>query len=670
MAVELAVQSHRSISRAVMQEVRSYQPEVLIVGARNRIGQGRYTFGRHLDPVIQGVPCRVVVIRGDVDRGIQRVLVPAAGGPNAPEAFEIARALAPDGQITTLYVALESRGPVGRLVGHDRLKALLDRLPLEQLGQIATKVVTAPTVTEGILQEAGQGYDLVIVGAGGENLVGRFLFGSIPQTVLSQSPSAAMIVRQRLGHLDSFWRRLWVHVFGLVPHLSVQEQAEIQKVVRRGSRPSPDFYITLTLAAGLASLGLLMNSPTIVIGAMLVAPLMTAILGMGFAVVLGDLRFLWGAAATALRGMVLAILMGLAVSLIVPGSVVTDAIRSTAQPSLFDLVVALLAGAAAAYALCRHDVSAALVGVAVAGSLTPPLTTVGIGISLGDLSIAWGAGLMFMANLAAIVAASATVFLLLGFRPQAGSRHRFLVLQRGYWSFALLLGLIAIPLVGLTRQSLSEVHRTGEIERVLRAELRRYPGSELVTWMYSVGDEGTLQIEATVRLPVALDHAQAVHLQEQVAQRLEQSVALSLSMVPTQRLQAYDPPTPTNTPSPTPTGLPSPTATPTSTSTPVPTLTPTASPTPTPIPTLTPLPTSAPTPTPWVAQVTGVDTAGLRVRYSPAGVIMGRLPAGSSVVILDGPVEAGGQIWYQVISLTERLEGWVVGEYLDLAPPP
>ena len=118
-------------------------------------------------------------------------------------------------------------------------------------------------------------------------------------------------------------------------------------------------------------------------------------------------------------------------------------------------------------------------------------------------------------------------------------------------------------------------------------------------------------------------------------------------------------------PTPTPTGVP----TPTRTSTPTPTPTSTPVPTRTPAPTLTPTsmatPTVTPTATPWVLVVTQVGPAGLRVRYSPAGVIVGYLWEGTSLIVTDGPVEMEGQEWYRVLSGADRIEGWVAGDYLS-----
>jgi hypothetical protein len=212
----------------------------------------------------------------------------------------------------------------------------------------------------------------------------------------------------------------------------------------------------------------------------------------------------------------------------------------------------------------------------------------------------------------------------------------------------------------LTGQSLQEVRFNQAIESALHADVEQVPGAELVRWQVMGEDQdGTLQLDVTIRVPRTLAFQEARDFQERLAGRLNRPVALSLSIVPTTRLQAYVPPTPTPTGVPTATPTPTPTPTATSTATPTPTHTPTTMPTPTTIPTPTP------TPTPWVVTVTQVGATGLRVRYSPGGIVVGSLREGTSVVVTAGPVTLEGQAWYRVFSHADQIEGWVAGDYLS-----
>ncbi len=667
-SIGVVTRSGRNSGAIIVNETRSYDPNVLLVGLGGQLGQGRYLLGRTLDVLIQSAPCDVIVQRGDVGFDPQRILIPAAGGPNAPRALALARIIAPQARITALYVANEKHGPTEVAVGSARLNAMVERLDPEDREMVETKVIAAASPVEGILEAAQQGYDLLILGAGHEGPIDRFLFGDIPQVILNESSTPVMVVRRRLTYLGSFWRQLWSWIFGLLPPLTVQERADVHRIMRRGAQPTSDFLVTLTLAAALAALGLLMDNPAIVIGAMIVAPLMTAILSVGFSIVLGDPRLFWRAVGTTMRGVALAVVMGIVVGLVVPGAEPTAQVLNLAEPSILDLAVALLAGTAAAYAISRKEISAALAGVAVAASLTPPLVNTGLGIAFGDWAIAGGAALIFVANLVAIVATSGFVFLWMGFRPQPGDPDRAATQRRGFRAFSILLVLIAIPLVILTQRSIQTVAFRRTIEDAIATEVRQIRGGEIVEWDYVLNDDGSLSLDLTLRVSGTVSHQEARDLQERIATSINMPVALSLGMVPAQELRAFIPPTPTSTPTLTPTGVPTATPTPTPTATPTPTLTPTMTPTMTPIPTITPLPTNTPTATPWVVAVTGVGSAGLRVRYSPNGEVMGQMPEGMSVIILEGPVNLAGIAWYRVTSMVTRLEGWVDGTYLTPTP--
>jgi hypothetical protein len=133
---------------------------------------------------------------------------------------------------------------------------------------------------------------------------------------------------------------------------------------------------------------------------------------------------------------------------------------------VLDLLVALLSGAAAAYAVSRSQLAAALPGVAIAAALVPPLCVVGYGLGTGQFDIAIGSSLLFITNLAAIVVAAATIFLLLGFRPP-------LRLERGeqarrdlYLALALLL-VVAIILVVTTLVTNEQAKEVATIESIV-----------------------------------------------------------------------------------------------------------------------------------------------------------------------------------------------------------
>ena len=185
------------------------------------------------------------------------------------------------------------------------------------------------------------------------------------------------------------------------------------------SRPpefSVNYVIELLLSAGIATLGLVLNSPAVVIGGMLVSPLMGPILATGLSLAASDIYL----GIKCLINLVLSILISVLFSAflvwILPFHSPTGEILARTQPNLLDLGVALFSGLAGSLVVCRGGHGGgvtALPGVAIAVALMPPLCTVGFGIGSGlEWTIISGAGLLFLTNLAAIVACAFGVFLL------------------------------------------------------------------------------------------------------------------------------------------------------------------------------------------------------------------------------------------------------------------
>ncbi|GLU89019.1 membrane protein [Agromyces sp. NBRC 114283] len=203
--------------------------------------------------------------------------------------------------------------------------------------------------------------------------------------------------------------------------MAVNSVAEMREAVffdgQEAGRKASRFWLLLGLSAVIAAAGLVGDSAATVIGAMIVAPLMTPILGTVLATVIGDRRNLVRSWAFVLGGAAAAIAVGYLVGLLVAAPVVasTDGeIASRVSPGLIAMLAALATGAVGAIALVRRDVSDTLPGVAIAISLVPPLATVGLTLESGAPDEALGALLLFATNVAAIIATG--VIVLAGYR--------------------------------------------------------------------------------------------------------------------------------------------------------------------------------------------------------------------------------------------------------------
>lgn len=182
------------------------------------------------------------------------------------------------------------------------------------------------------------------------------------------------------------------------------------------------FWVLLSLAAIIASAGVVADSTATVIGAMIVAPLMTPILGTALSIVLSDRGLIVKNVSIVLGGILLVIAVGFLLGMLHTSSLTADTnsqIAARVSPRLIDLLAALATGAVGAFAMVRYDVSDTLPGVAIAISLVPPLAVVGLTLESGAPDQALGALLLFGTNVTAIIATGTVIFLAYGVRPAA-----------------------------------------------------------------------------------------------------------------------------------------------------------------------------------------------------------------------------------------------------------
>ena len=210
--------------------------------------------------------------------------------------------------------------------------------------------------------------------------------------------------------------------------------------------------------------------------------------------------------------------------------------------------MALVSGAAGAYALCRKDVSTALPGVAIAAALMPPLATVGLGLALGDNHIAGAALVLFFTNLVAISAAGGLIFLWLGFRPEPGKQEHRRVFRSGVLGTVVLLITVSTTLGMLTVNSLREAAFQRAVQVALLEEVATMGQLELADWQITDGDGETVHLEMHVRATRPVLYQETVDLQTRVALRLQRPVALALTVIPITQLDPFLPPTLTPTP--------------------------------------------------------------------------------------------------------------------------
>ncbi len=215
-----------------------------------------------------------------------------------------------------------------------------------------------------------------------------------------------------------------------------------------GAKTSRVFVAMTVLSAVVATVGLLRDDLAVVIGAMVIAPLLSPNVALALATTLGDFHLARDALRANVVGVGIAVVLSAAVGalVVVDPSVPALVARTRIEP--VDLILALAAGAAGALAFTT-GISGAVIGVMVAVALLPPSVTLGLLLGSGHVSVAFGALLLLTANVICVNLAGVATFLLQGVRPRTwweverarkASRTAMLV-------WAVLLTLLAVTIV-------------------------------------------------------------------------------------------------------------------------------------------------------------------------------------------------------------------------------
>jgi uncharacterized hydrophobic protein (TIGR00271 family) len=265
---------------------------------------------------------------------------------------------------------------------------------------------------------------------------------------------------------------------------------EVMARVAEDARLSGHFLFMTVISAGIAIFGLLLSSPAVVIGAMLISPLMGPIIGVGFGVAVFDLAQTRRSLASFAAGVALAVVFAAGIVSLSPIQEVTSEIAARTRPNLFDLGVAFLSGLAGTYAMVRGR-HGAIVGVAIAVALMPPLAVIGYGLATWNGSIFWGALLLFVTNFVAIALSAAALARLYGFGHQLSPRQTWLQAAVIFGFLAAL----AVPLGVALRQIAWEASATREARNIIAEQF----GSDARLAQFDLSfDSEPLRISGTV----------------------------------------------------------------------------------------------------------------------------------------------------------------------------
>lgn len=301
----------------------------------------------------------------------------------------------------------------------------------------------------------------------------------------------------------------------VLPSLN-QYQENIRGSIRKDAVFDRAHFLMNVLAAIIASYGLFANSPAVVIGAMIVAMLLSPIAGISLALVDSDMRFLVKSLSTLLIGSLGVMATAFVIGTIHKDIPITNEIMARTAPNLLDLMIALAGGAAGAYANVSPRLSIAFVGVAIATALVPPLASASILLARGELSLASGALLLVFTNMVAIQFAFSVVLWLTGFRrvPQASGLTWLAFIRQNFVSITILAVLAALLTGSLHQVVFRELYET-KTRFTLQQETNASVGSYLQEVRFETTPNTTI-VRALIRGPNPPSAAQVRGMEQEL----------------------------------------------------------------------------------------------------------------------------------------------------------
>lgn len=321
-------------------------------------------------------------------------------------------------------------------------------------------------------------------------------------------------------------------------YVSPERSRLVRQDIADGSEPGLRFYIMVVVSTMIAGFGLVTNSTAVIIGAMLVAPLMTPIFGLSLALVRNDARLFGHALQAEVVGVLAAIGMGYSLGSIYPGLEPTPEMLSRTNPQLFDLLVALFSGFAGAYALVDEKISPALPGVAIATAIVPPLANTGLCFSVGAWSGGIGSFLLFFSNFLSILLVGAIVFTAFKLTTEGGKLNTKTIVKRfglPIISFLVIAIFLSQSLYGIWL----EQSRKDTIQNTLIEELRKLPSIDYNRSEYHEED-GKIYVVADVYSDRIVNPHIVNRLQEQLEEELNKDTQLTIRASHVQTVSALD----------------------------------------------------------------------------------------------------------------------------------
>ena len=322
-------------------------------------------------------------------------------------------------------------------------------------------------------------------------------------------------------------RRNWqlLRNFGLeaIPIFKIRES------LVKDSQLDQNYLILILSSCLIATFGLLINSAAVIIGAMIIAPLMLPLRGFSFAALEGDIQLLRSSLSAIALGTIIAISCSWFVGLVIGLPQFGSEIWSRTQPTLIDLLIAIVAGGISGYAKIRPAMSDAIPGTAISVALMPPLCVVGLTLSQGQWEAASGAILLYLTNLIGINLACIIVYVWGGY---ARSNELGRNLSSGV--SIILIIMLAVPLGLSFWQLINQAKVNQSIQKILVINREDIEVENLqINWKTK---PHSVLLKVKVSKPISSEEVKSV--EQMLTKELQKPFVVTFDITPSLRVQS------------------------------------------------------------------------------------------------------------------------------------
>ena len=293
------------------------------------------------------------------------------------------------------------------------------------------------------------------------------------------------------------------------------------------------YILLVVFSAIISSLGLILDNVAVIVGSMVIAPVLGPILAITIGIVLGDSKLIRKGIAAEILAVLAAVVIGSIFGFFVPNVGITNSLQIRMYPSIADLIIAMAAGGAGAYTLVNGQLESGLVGVMIAASLIPVMSTIGIGVSLGHNSMVLGAGLLLMGNYLSLLLANIVVFYFKGLKPQIWLKNKARNIVRKSLLFIIVaVLLISVPLGVLTVYQYYIEKPAEQIRDIINENL-------VSNWNYRIEDisiEGNL-VNVYLYSEDNLNKHLLLSIKQEIQRQLKKEYNINFKVIPIEEIK-------------------------------------------------------------------------------------------------------------------------------------